>query len=97
MIVHIIVHSLTALPKIMLADPAPVVRAFVGAKLWCSAIGFIPIYVTLIRNSTELVRTTDTAEVSLSEEGNYSCLSIDKYGNYTSADFSVFFIGKSLF
>lgn len=62
-------------------DPAPDVSAIKGDKLRCSATGPFPIYIALTRNSTVLVNTTSTGEIKLYEEGNYSCVATNKFGN----------------
>ena len=51
-----------------------------GGMLSCSARGTPPIYTTLIRNSTILTNTTNTATIRLYEEGNYTCQAINQYG-----------------
>ena len=61
--------------------------------MWCSATGTPPIHVALIRNSTVLVNTSNTAEITLYEEGNYSCVANSKFGDETK-DFFVVFTGK---
>ena len=61
-----------------------VVQTFAGRKvLSCTATGTTPIYVALIRNSTVLVNTTNTAQIRLYEKGNYSCVATSKYGTDT--------------
>ena len=77
-------------PRVML--PAAVVRSLPGYKVWCSATGSPPIHIALIRNSTVLVNTTATAEISLYEDGNYTCVVTSRYGT-NSSDFFVTFIG----
>ena len=54
--------------------------AIQGGMLSCSARGTPPIYTALIRNSTALVNTTDTATIRLHKDGNYTCQAINKYG-----------------
>lgn len=81
----------------MLADPAPVVQAYPGDKLWCSASGIHPIYTALTRNATVLANTTtNTVGITLLKEGNYSCVATNKFGSDTRV-ISVIFIGKNLF
>ncbi|XP_078359243.1 uncharacterized protein LOC144643772 [Oculina patagonica] len=67
-----------------------VVRALPNQRLPCSATGIPPIYTALIRNSTVLVNTTNTASIRLHEEGNYSCVATSKYGT-DRKEFSVVF------
>ena len=37
-------------------------------------------YVALIKNATVLVNTTNTAQIELNQQGNYTCVAISKYG-----------------
>jgi len=78
-------------PKVVL--PFPVVRALPGYRLWCSATGSPPIYIALIRNSTILVNTTNTASITLKDQGNYTCLATSKYGTDVR-EFPLIFTGK---
>ena len=48
--------------------------------LSCSARGTPPIYTALIRTSTVLVNTTNTATIRLYKDGNYTCQAINQYG-----------------
>ena len=64
-------------PKIV-SDAA--VRLEPGSQVSCSAIGTPPIYITLIRNFTVLMNTTDTASSKLYKEGSYTCVATSKYG-----------------
>ena len=73
---------------------APIVRALPDQRLPCSATGTPPIYKALIRNSTVLMNTTETASIVLHEEGNYSCVATSKYGT-DRKEFSVIFTGKT--
>ena len=58
-----------------------VVRVILGSRLSCSATaGIPPIYIAIIRNSTTLVNTTNTARIRVKEEGNYTCRATSKYG-----------------
>ena len=65
-------------PKVVF--PASVVREFPEGRLSCSAVGIPPIYIVIIRNSTTLVNTTNSASIQVREEGNYTCQAISKYG-----------------
>jgi len=40
----------------------------------------LPIYTALIRNSTVLVNTTNTATILLDKDGKYTCQAINQYG-----------------
>lgn len=75
-------------------DPAPVVRAYAGYYLWCSATGTPPVYIALLRNSTVLANKTNTVKIRLKKEGNYSCVATNKYGTGFK-DFSLIFPGKT--
>lgn len=88
--------ALLVLPKVVLPDPAPAVRAYEGCYLWCSAAGTYPLYVALLMNSTVLANTSNTAKIRLDKEGNYSCVAANKYGT-EAKHFSVIFIGKIYF
>ena len=91
---YICVLSLAS-PKITLPDPAPVVRAFTGDKLWCSATGTLPIYTALIFNSTVLANATaDTVGITLLKGGNYICITANKFGTDRRVIFVIF--GKAL-
>ena len=54
--------------------------AIQGGMLSCSARGTAPSYAALIRNSTVLVNTTNTATIRLYKDGNYTCQAINQYG-----------------
>ena len=82
------------MPKIILADHGPVVRAFAGAHFWISATGTPAIFITLIKDSTILETKTQDLEFVLLDEGNYSCLAVNNYGDLTKVDFRVVFIGR---
>ena len=69
-----------AFPKVMLSHSTPIVGAYPGDKLWCSAIGFQPIYLALTGNSTVLTNTTNTVEILLFKGGNYSCVATNTFG-----------------
>ena len=80
-------------PEVILPDPDPVVRALPGFELSCSAMGSPPIYIALIRNSTVLVNETETANIRMYQEGNYSCAASSSYGTDIKK-FQVVFTGK---
>ena len=65
-------------PKVLI--PAPVVQVLTGTKLSCSATGTPPIYIAIIRNSTTLLNTTNSASIPVTEGGNYTCRATSKYG-----------------
>ncbi|XP_073237868.1 uncharacterized protein [Porites lutea] len=79
-------------PKIILPDPDPVVRAFAGADLWISVTGTPPISITLKNDTAVLENGTKDIRHRLTNEGNYSCIAVNDYGNITSVNFSVVFI-----
>jgi len=72
--------------------PGEVLRLLPGYKMEFPAKGTPPIYTALIRNSTVLVNTTDTASIIFYEEGNYTCVATSDYGIY-EGKFSVIFNG----
>ena len=63
----------------MVTFPAALL-AIKGGMLSCSARGTSPIYTALIRNSTVLVNTTNTATIRLDKDGKYICQAINQYG-----------------
>ena len=78
--------------------------AIKGGMLSCSARGTPPIYTALIRNSTVLVNTTNTATIRLIKDGDYTCQAINPYGtdekelqvNFASKMFLLFWPNFSL-
>ena len=80
----------------MVTFPAAVL-AMQGGMLSCSARGTPSIYTALIRNSTVLVNTTNTATVRLDEDGNYTCQATNQYGSDDKKEFQVNFTSKSFF
>ena len=56
------------------------VRIDPGSQVQCLADGTPPIYIALIRNFTVLMNTTNTANSTLYQEGNYTCVATNKYG-----------------
>ena len=94
--INLINFLIQASPKITLPDPAPIIRAYPGYKLWCSATGTLPLHIVLTKNSTVLANSTNTATITLSEEGNYSCTASSHYGT-DKKHFSVVFIGEIFF
>ncbi|KAL9952995.1 hypothetical protein ACROYT_G040337 [Oculina patagonica] len=81
-------------PNIIL--PAAIVRTFPGYNVAFPVTGTPPIYTAIIRNSTLLVNTTNTAIVSFWEEGNYTCEATSQYGTEVK-EFSVIFKDCGLF
>ena len=63
----------------MVTFPAALLAIQEG-MLSCSANGTPPIYTALIRTSTVLVNTTNTATIRLYKDGNYICQAINQYG-----------------
>ena len=59
----------------------------------CSASGVAPIYTTLMRNSTVLANTTNTASIKLVEDGNYTCVATNNFGS-SAKEISVIFFGE---
>ena len=84
---------LLAPPKIILPDPDPVVRAFAGAYLWISVTGTPPISMRLKNDTSVLEHGTKDIRHWLTNEGSYSCIAVNDYGNFTIVNFSVVFIG----
>ena len=75
--------------------PATVVRTLPGYKVTFPVTGTLPIYTAIIRNSTVLVNTTDTATSRFYKEGNYTCVATSKYGSDVR-NFSVIINGESI-
>ena len=69
-------------------------RAFKDARLSVTTTGTPPIVLSFMKNSTVLERAVSAGKFKLSGQGNYSCVAVNNYGNYTRIDFSVVFIGK---
>ena len=69
-------------------------RAFKDARLSVTTTGTPPIVLSLMKNSTVLGRAVSAGKFKLSGQGNYSCVAVNNYGNYTRIDFSVVLIGK---
>ena len=69
-------------------------RAFKDARLSVTTTGTPPIVLSFMKNSTVLGRAVSTGKFKLSAQGNYSCVAVNDFGNYTRTDFSVVFIGK---
>ena len=63
----------------MVTFPAALLAIQEGV-LSCSARGTPPTYTALIRTSTVLVNTTNTATIRLYKDGNYTCQAINQYG-----------------
>ena len=76
---------------------ACVVRALPDYRLWCRVTGTTPIHTALVRmkksKNIVVVNTTDTANIQLTRQGNYSCVASKKYGTDVK-EFSVIFAGE---
>ncbi|PFX30694.1 hypothetical protein AWC38_SpisGene4467 [Stylophora pistillata] len=79
-------------PKISLSA---VVEALPGYRVKIPVTGTPPIYTAIIRNSTVLVNTTDTAAFQFYDESNFTSVAINKYG-YDVKEFSVIFKGEEI-
>ncbi|KAL9968993.1 hypothetical protein ACROYT_G021147 [Oculina patagonica] len=77
-------------PKIIV--PSPVVRTVPGHFLWCSAEGFPPINMTLLRNSTSLANGIGRVMKKADKEDNYTCFARNEAGT-DSKEFPVTFVG----
>lgn len=80
-------------PRIIL--PSADVRAFPNFRVMFPVTGVFPIHTTIIRNSTVLINTTNTASIPIHHQGNYTCVATNKYGTDTR-EFSVIFNGKHI-
>ena len=78
-----------------IALPAATLRTLPGYNVTFPVTGTPPIYTAIRRNSTVLVNKTNTAIVSFSEEGIYTCLATSKYGTEVK-EFSVIFNGETI-
>ena len=83
---------ITAPPEVYIEKN--VMLALPGDTLSCSASGIPPIYTAILRNSTVLVNATDAASTTLEEDGNYTCVATNRYGDDAKV-ISVTFFGKS--
>ena len=79
----------------MVTFPAALL-AIQGGMLSCSARGTPPIYTALIRKSTVLVNTTNTATIRLDKDGEYTCQAINQYGT-DAKELQVDFTSKRIF
>ncbi|XP_078355547.1 uncharacterized protein LOC144640220 [Oculina patagonica] len=77
-------------PKIIV--PSPVVRTVPGHFVWCSAEGFPPINMTLLRNSTSLANGIGRVMKKADKEDNYICFARNEAGT-DSKEFPVTFVG----
>ena len=76
---------------------AAVVEAFPSREVTIFVTGSLPIYTSVIKGSTVLVNTTNTAvTVQFHEEGNYTCVATNKYGTDLRM-FSVIITGRQIF
>jgi len=72
----------------------PDVRAAPGHLVWCSAEGFPPINISIVKNSTSLAKGTGLVMTHLNETGNYSCVASNEAGA-DERNFSVTIVGKT--
>lgn len=72
-------------------------QALPDYRLWCPVEGSTPIYTALVRikknKNIVLVNTTDTANIQLTKQGNYSCVASNRFGTDVK-EFSVIFEGE---
>ncbi|KAJ7385790.1 hypothetical protein OS493_013824 [Desmophyllum pertusum] len=66
-------------PKIKI--PSRVVRTVPGHVLWCSAEGFPPINISLLKDSTTLDNTIGKVTSKIFKEGIYTCLARNEVGS----------------
>ncbi|XP_078355520.1 uncharacterized protein LOC144640183 [Oculina patagonica] len=78
------------IPKIIV--PSPVVRTVPGHFVWCSAEGFPPINMTLLRNSTSLANGIGMVRKKADKKDNYTCFARNEAGT-DSKEFPVTFVG----
>ena len=78
-------------PKILIARP--LVRSAPQHFVWCSAEGYPPINISIIKNSTSLAKGTGLVIARLNETGNYSCVASNEAGTDTKY-FLVTILGK---
>lgn len=71
-----------------------VVEIYPGSKVDISVAGTVPMNTSIIRNTSDLVLTSNSALINFypKEEGNYTCVATSKYGS-DSKEFSVIFKG----
>lgn len=79
-------------PNISLLDAAAV-RTLPGYRVTFPVTGSPPIHTAIIRNSTVLVNTTNTAGIQIYKEGNYTCVATSSYGTDVK-EFTAIFSGK---
>ena len=75
---------------------AAVVEIYPRSKVDISVTGTVPMNTSIIRNTSELVLTSNSVSIHFYpfEEGNYSCVATSKYGS-DSREFSVIFKGMT--
>ena len=84
-------------PNITAPVPGTVIRTPAGVtKLECTSTGTPPVYTAIIFNGSVRKNTTRSAELSLNEEGNYSCVATSYYGTNIRI-IPVVIIGKTMF
>ena len=75
---------------------AAVVEIYPRSKVDISVTGTVPMNTSIIRNTSELVLTSNSVSINFHpfEEGNYTCVATSKYGS-DSREFSVIFKGMT--
>lgn len=87
----------SVLPNITAPVPGTIIRTPAGVtKLKCTSTGTPPVYTAIIFNGSVRKNTTRSAELSLIEEGNYSCVATSYYGTNIRI-IPVIIIGKTMF
>ena len=73
-----------------------VVEIYPGSKVDISVAGTVPMNTSIIRNTSDLVLTSNSALINFypKEEGNYTCVATSKYGS-DSKEFSVIIKGTT--
>ena len=68
-------------------------RTLPGYRVSFPVTGSPPIHTAIIRNSTVLVNSTNTASIQIFHEGNYTCVATSNYGADVK-EFTAMFSGK---
>lgn len=80
-------------PRIVISNS--VVRATAGHFVGCSAEGFPPVNISILRRSVSLATGIGTAMIQVFEEATYTCVASNEAGTDTR-DLSVIISGKVL-